>query len=92
MTSVKWPLVISVALAGSACADGELKKLSEIRDTICACKTVKCGEQALAAVPKDKVESNPRSQRIAREMMDCLAELYELDRPTADPDADVTAP
>ena len=89
---MKWPLVIFVALAASACADAELKRLSAIRDTVCACKTAKCAEEALAGVPKKPVASSPRSQRIAREMMDCLAELYELDRPTADPDADITAP
>jgi hypothetical protein len=84
---VKWALVICVALA-SACKDRELAKLSAVRDRVCACKTVQCAEGALADVPKGKVESTPKSQRVAREMLDCLAELYELDRPTLDPDAE----
>jgi hypothetical protein len=87
---VKWPLVICVALGVTGCGDQELKKLSRIRDTICDCKTVKCAETALEGVPKGTVESNPKSQRIAREMMNCLAELYELDRPTLDPDAETS--
>ena len=90
MTGVKWPLVICVALGVAGCADHELKQLSTVRDTICTCKTVKCAESALGTVPKGKVESNPKSQRLAREMMNCLAELYELERPSLDPDSETT--
>jgi hypothetical protein len=88
---VKWLLVICVALAG-ACKDREIAKMSRVRDTVCACKTVKCAETALQDLPKGKVESTPKSQHIAREMLDCLSELYELDRPTLDPDAETNAP
>ncbi len=88
---MKWLLVICVALA-SACKDREREKLSSVRDVVCACKTVKCAESALADVPKGKVESTPRSQGIAREMLNCLAELYEQDRPTMDPDAELPQP
>ncbi len=92
MTRVKSPLVICVALAlgVTGCGDHELKQLQAVRDTICGCKTVKCAETALEGVPKGKVESNPRSQRLAREMMNCLAELYEQERPSLDPDAETT--
>ena len=82
--------VICVALALCACADNEAKQLGKIRDEICACKTSKCAEAALQRVPKPKgnTPATPRAQHVAREMMDCLAELYESERPTQDPDAE----
>lgn len=83
---MKWLFVISVALAGG-CGDREANKLGKIRDEVCACKTAKCGEAALAKVPTKDIQSTPKSQRVAREMLDCLAELYKADRPTTDPDA-----
>jgi hypothetical protein len=79
--------VICVALAGTACSDNEVKKLEKIRDQVCECKTAKCAESALDRVPKSNIESTPRTQRIAREMLDCLAGIYDADRPTQDPDA-----
>jgi hypothetical protein len=83
---VKWPFVIWVALA-AGCGDHELEQMSVVRDEVCSCKTIPCAEAALAKVPARKVESNTRAQRVAREMLDCLAELYNRDRPTLDPDA-----
>jgi hypothetical protein len=83
---VKWPFVIWVALA-AGCGDRELEQMSAVRDEVCTCKTVPCAETALAKVPARKVESNTRTQRVAREMLDCLAELYNRGRPTLDPDA-----
>ena len=79
--------VICVALTLGACRDNELEKLEKTRDEVCECKTVKCAEAALDHVPKSNVAPSPRAQRIAREMLDCLAALYEQDRPTQDPDA-----
>lgn len=79
--------VICVALALGACSSDEAEKLEKVRDTVCACKTATCAEDALADVPKDKVEPTPRTQRIAREMLDCVAEIYSRGQPTQDPDA-----
>ena len=47
---------------------------------------------ALDKVPKPKLESTPRTQQIAREMLNCVAELYKADRPTQDPDAEISDP
>lgn len=77
--------VILVALA--ACGDHELENVSRVRDEVCACKTVVCADTALAKLPSNNVKSTPRSQKIAREMLDCLADVYSTDRPTIDPDA-----
>ncbi len=84
--------VICVALALCACRDSEVDKLGKIRDEVCKCKTAKCAEAALGQVPKPKLESTPRAQQIAREMLNCVAELYKADRPTQDPDAEINAP
>ena len=72
--------VICVALL-AACGRHELKAMKRVRDEVCACKTVACGEAALAHVPQKDVKSTPRSQALAREMLDCMAKLYDDDRP-----------
>ena len=78
---MKWPFVICVALAG-ACTDHGTGKLAKIRDEVCQCKTVACAEAALGQLPKDTKQPSRKAQGIAREMLDCLAELYErIDRP-----------
>ena len=79
--------VIFVALASAACANTEVEKLQKVRDEVCACKTAKCAESALDRVPKGNVESTPRAQQIAREMLDCYKTVLDADRPTQDPDA-----
>jgi hypothetical protein len=84
--------VICVALALCACKDSEVAKLGTIRDELCACKTSRCGEDVLGHVPKQDVEPSPRAQQIAREMLNCLATLYDKERPTQDPDAPASAP
>jgi hypothetical protein len=87
---MRWWLVIPIALA--ACGDPELEQLTKVRQTVCACETAACAEAALETVPKGKIESNHRSQRVARDMLDCLAKLYDGQRPITDPDAPVEPP
>jgi hypothetical protein len=84
--------VICVALAVSACRDSEVDKLEKIRDEVCACKTARCAESALDRVPKGNVEPSPRAQKVAREMLNCIAQVYEAERPTQDPDAPLDEP
>ncbi|HUS32806.1 MAG TPA: hypothetical protein VMZ53_30100 [Kofleriaceae bacterium] len=88
---MKWLFVICVALLG-ACGDHEATKLAKIRDEVCHCKTAKCADEAMAQLPTKDIQSTPRARRVAREMLDCLAELYNAQRPTDDPDADVSGP
>jgi hypothetical protein len=83
---MKWLFVISVALV-AACGDREAHKLATIRDEVCHCKTAKCADEAMERLPKQGIQSTPRAQHVAREMLDCLAELYKADRPITDPDA-----
>lgn len=88
---MKFGFVIWVALL-AACRDHELTRLEGVRDTVCACKTVACADAALTKLPAKDVQTTPKSQGVAREMMNCLAEIYAADRPTTDPDAEPTAP
>jgi hypothetical protein len=81
---VRRALVIIVILA--ACGDKDVAQLEGIRDQVCACETIECGEAALTKVPAKEIKSNRRTQRIARLMMDCMARLYEQGRPSTDPD------
>ena len=75
-----------VALATTGCRDKQLVQLESARDEICACKTSECGKAALAKIPQKDARSNPKSQEVARAMLDCLAKLYDSDRPETDPD------
>lgn len=78
-------LVIWIALA-IGCRDPAVSRLDEVRATVCKCKTALCAEEAMKVVPSMKVRPSPRSQRIARDMLDCLAKLHAADRPTTGPD------
>ena len=89
---VKLGFVICVALVLPACKDHELQKMASVRDEVCACKTVDCATQAMGKLPSKTVPSTPKSQKIARAMLDCLAELYETQPLSLDPDAEAPAP
>jgi len=78
-------LVILVALG--ACGDRDAARLEKVKAAVCSCKTSSCAELAMKDVPKDDIKATHRSQVLAREMMDCLAKLYEAERPSTDPDA-----
>jgi hypothetical protein len=82
-------LVISIALA-IGCRDEGLARLESVRDKVCACPTPESGETAIKGVPETGVKSTARSQKIARDMMDCLAKLYGKNRPETGPDAETT--
>jgi hypothetical protein len=84
--------VICVALVGG-CGDPEVARLQEVKTAVCACKTAACAEAALKQVPQTEIKSTHKAQQVAREMLDCLAKLYEAERPNEDPDAaDSSAP
>lgn len=82
---------VILLLVLAACRDEQLARLDAIRKEVCACKTASCAETAVDKVGKEKISSSPQSQRIARDMMGCLARLYEKGRPTTDPDAETAS-
>ncbi|HEY4243051.1 MAG TPA: hypothetical protein VGM88_24725 [Kofleriaceae bacterium] len=80
--------VIVIALA--ACEDHDTKQLEALRDEVCACKDADCAETAMKKVPAT-AKANPKTQNLAREMIECVAKLYAAERPSTDPD-DATPP
>ena len=79
-------LVIWLPLA--ACGDSQEAKLEKVRDAVCACTSAGCAEKAMKDVPQKEIASNRRTQKLARDMLECLAKLYDQQRPATDPDDD----
>ncbi len=74
LRSVRRCVIVLVALA-AACADEDAARLGKIKDAVCACETTACTDQELAKVPQDVIKSTHRTQTLAREMMDCIADV-----------------
>jgi hypothetical protein len=74
----RFVLVICVAALG--CRDPEVAELERISTEVCACSTSKCAQDAIAQVPKTDQRSTPRTQALARRMLDCLAKLQQAER------------
>jgi hypothetical protein len=69
--------VIAIALpiaVATGCRDENVAKLEAVRNEVCACKTAACGEEAMKKLPATG-ESNKRSRKVAKEVMDCLQKL-----------------
>lgn len=75
---MRW-LVVLVLIAG--CDDRERSQLDAVRKEVCACKDVACAEAAMKKVPQGDVHATRREQDIARDMLDCLAKLYDDAKP-----------
>jgi len=73
LRSVRSCLVVLAALA--ACADQDAVMLTTIKDAVCACETTACTDRELARVPQETIKSTHRTQTIAREMMECVADV-----------------
>lgn len=76
--------VIAIALAG--CRDKRLDELKAVRDEVCACRDVACGEAALKKRPEADGTPGHRAQQLASEMVTCLSKLYLKERPDENPD------
>jgi hypothetical protein len=77
--------IVAVVLAG--CGERQVDALTKVKQRVCACKDVACAEAAMKDVPTKDVKSTHRAQGVARDMLDCLAKLYDEQRPSTDPDA-----
>ena len=84
--TVRTGLAILVTLV--ACQDRNIEQMTAIKEDVCACKTASCAEQTMKRVPADQIKSLPRTQALARDMIDCLARLQAAERPSTDPDAE----
>lgn len=87
--TVRICLAILVTLV--ACTDHGVERLSEVKRDVCACKDTHCADQAMNEVPKASIRSTPRTQAIAREILECRARLEAAERPSTDPDAEGSA-
>lgn len=76
---------------GGACRDPRLEELQAIRHDVCACKTSACAEAAMKRMPAGDVRSDHVAQKVALDMMKCLSELYDRERPSTGPDAEAPA-
>jgi hypothetical protein len=83
-----WLAILVVVAWLVGCRNRDIERLTEIKDQVCACKTVSCAEEQIKAVPKSAIKSTHRTQAIARDMLGCLARLHEAERPITDPDAE----
>ena len=66
-----------LASLSAGCANRDVARLASVKDEVCACKDVACAETALKTVPHGDVKATHKEQEIARDMLDCLAKLYE---------------
>jgi len=80
-------LVIAIALCG--CHDADLDRVKQVRDEVCKCTTVQCGEDAMNRLPSHAGNPSHRAQVLASEMLTCMAKLYAQQRPSLDPDRPV---
>ena len=71
--------VLIVLLA--ACENKELTQLERVKQNVCACKDVACAEAAMKNMPTGEVHPDHREQGVARDMLDCLAKLYDAAKP-----------
>ena len=76
--------VIAIALCG--CRDKQVDEVRAVREEVCACRDVACGEAAMKKLPASPGSPGHKAQQLASEMMTCLSKLYLKDRPVEDAD------
>lgn len=79
-------LAILVTLV--ACTDHSVERMTSIKRDVCACKDTRCADQAMSEVPRASIRSTPRTQAIARDILECRARLEADEQPSTDPDAE----
>ena len=85
-------VVLAVAVLVGACGDKQLESLEAIKGEVCACKTPACGEAAMKKIPQGEIKSTHKMQKVASAIHDCMAKLYDAQRPSTDPDSEVPEP
>jgi hypothetical protein len=81
-------ICLAILITLVACTDHGVERLTEVKREVCACKDTRCADQAMSEVPKTPIQSTPRTQAIARDILDCRAKLEAAGRPSTDPDAE----
>lgn len=84
-------ILVTLVVALVACQDRSIAQMAAIKGDVCECKTASCAEQAMKRVPSETIKSSPRTQALARDMIECLSKLQASERPSTDPDAEGSA-
>lgn len=84
--TVRICLAILVTLA--ACKDHDVERLTAVKRDVCACKDPQCADQAMNGIERATIRSTPRTQALARDIIECRAKLEAADHPNTDPDAE----
>ncbi len=61
------------------CQDPAIQRLSSIKQTVCACKTLACADVALTAMPTVPARRLDKAQAVASEIFDCYSRLAKAD-------------
>jgi hypothetical protein len=69
-----------ICVASLGCRDPEVAELERISTEVCACSSSKCAQHAMEQVSTTDQRSTPRTQALARRMLDCLARIQQAER------------
>jgi hypothetical protein len=80
-------LLVILAL-GAGCKDDAIAALESTRNRVCECKDATCVNAAMSAMKDHPTKHQRKAEAVAREIMDCVARVYqETDAPMDLPDA-----
>jgi hypothetical protein len=87
-------MLAGVLALAAGCSDPKLARMTEVRDAVCKCQDAACVEMALAKMPGAPPRQEQRAQRLAREIMECVAQVGAMEPTPADrePPAEREAP
>lgn len=70
-------VALGVALGG--CSDPKLVQMTQVRDEVCKCLDAACVDAALAKLPARGPRAERSAQRVAQEIVRCVANVAEID-------------
>lgn len=92
MDAVRALLVILALGAGSGCKDDAIAALESTRNRVCECKDATCVNAAMDAMQDHPTKHQRKAEAVAREIMDCVARVYQqTDAAIDSPDAEAAA-
>lgn len=82
------------ALLASGCSDPDLERMEKVRASVCVCKDAACVEAALKELPATGPKQERAAQRLASEIMHCVARVGEMtpEEPAEPASTDAPAP
>jgi hypothetical protein len=83
--SIGATVAMLLGLAAAACTDPDLERMEKVRGAVCVCKDAACVEAALKELPAVGPRQQRQAQRLASEIMFCIAKVGELEPPPVAP-------